>query len=212
MCGSDIVDGILLGDDLMLCDPSGPADIIQSEERMIIHGVSIPLKLVKPPTIRKVTVANSFEVPPMEEIIVDAYVDAYVDRDEHVIDEVEHQLLVEMHPNLPEGSGCLLAPLVVNAVNTTTVPVHIFNPHSKSIVVRQDSVMGQGDTVKMEHATAKHENPGKIGNDFPVRHVTLREKIEPKGKVHTSRCQAKFPSLLQERQTFRSLLPHCLST
>ena len=51
-------------------------------------------------------VADSFEVPPMEEVIVDAY----VDRHEHVIDEEEHQLLVEMHPNIPEGYGCLLAP------------------------------------------------------------------------------------------------------
>ena len=40
---SDIVDEFLLGLDLMLCDPSGPADIIQSEGRMIFHGVSIPL-------------------------------------------------------------------------------------------------------------------------------------------------------------------------
>ena len=32
---SDIVDEFLLGEDLMLCDRSGPADIIQSEERMV---------------------------------------------------------------------------------------------------------------------------------------------------------------------------------
>ena len=72
---SEIVDKFLLDEDLMLCDPSGPADIIQSEERMIFHGVSIPLKLVKPPIIRRVTVADCFEVPPIEEVIVDAYVD-----------------------------------------------------------------------------------------------------------------------------------------
>ena len=93
---SDIVDKFLLGEGLMMCDPSGPADIIQSEERMIFHSVSIPLKLVKPPIIRRATVADCFEVPPMEEVIVDIY----VDRDEHVFDEKEHKLLVEMHPNL----------------------------------------------------------------------------------------------------------------
>ena len=48
----------------MLCDPLDPADIIQSEERMIFHGVSFPLKLVKPPTIGRVTVADCFEMPP----------------------------------------------------------------------------------------------------------------------------------------------------
>ena len=140
---SDIVDKILLGEDLMLCDPSGPADIIHSEERMIFHGVSIPLKLVKPPTIRRVTVADCLEVLPMEEVIVDAY----ADRDKHVIDEEEHQLLVEIHPNLAEGYGCLPAPMVVNAANTTTIPVHIFNPYSKPIVIRQDSVVGQMEPV-----------------------------------------------------------------
>ena len=60
---SDTVDEFLLGEDLMLCDTSGPADIFQSEGSMIFCGVSIPLKLVKPPTIRRVTVADCFEVP-----------------------------------------------------------------------------------------------------------------------------------------------------
>ena len=118
---SDIVDEFLLGEDLMLCNPSGPADIIQSEERMVFRGVSIPLKLLKPPTIRRATVAESVEVPPMEEVIVDTY----LDREEHVNAEAERHLLVEMHPNLPEGYGCLLALTVVDAANSTTIPVYI---------------------------------------------------------------------------------------
>ena len=136
----DIFDEFLLGEDFMLCDPSGPADIIQSEERMVFHGVSIPLKLVKPPTIRRATIADSVEVPPMEEVIVDAY----LDREEHVNAEEERHLLVEMHPNLPEGHGCLLAPTVVDVANSTAIPVHISNPHGNPIVIRQDSVVGAG--------------------------------------------------------------------
>ena len=85
-----------------------------------------------------------------------------------------------------------LAPTVVNAANTTTVPVHIFNPNSKPIVIRQDSVIEWAEPVKVEHAIAKHENPSEIGNDSTVRHITLRERSEPKGKVHPSRCQARF--------------------
>ena len=136
---SDIVDKFLHGEDLMLCDPSGPADIIQCEERTVFCGVSIPLKLVKPPTTERATVAESVEVPPMEEVIVDAY----LDREEHVNAEEERHLLVEMHPNLPEGYGCLLAPTAVDTANTATIPVHIFNPHSNPVVVRQDSVVGR---------------------------------------------------------------------
>ena len=173
---------------VMLCDPSGHANIIQSEERMVFHGVSIPLKLVKPPIIRRVTVADFFEVPLMEEIIIYAY----VDRDEYIINEKEHQLLVEMHPNVPEGYGYLLAPTVVNAANTTTVPVCIFNPHNKSAVIRQDSVVWQVEPVKVEHAITKHENQSEIGNDSAARWETLRDRTEPKGKVHMSRHKAKF--------------------
>ena len=127
-------------------------------------------------------------MPPIEEVIVGAY----ADRDEHIIDEEKYQLLVEMHPNLPEGYGCLLALTVVNAVNTTTVPVCIFNPHSKPTVIRQDSVVGQAEPVKVEHTIAKQENPSEIGNVSVARHVTLRERSEPKGKEHLSRCQARL--------------------
>ena len=123
----------------MLCDPSGPANIIQSEERIVFHGVSIPLKLVKPSTIRRATVAKSVEAPSMEEVIVDAYLDS----EEHVNAEEKRHMLVEMHPNLPEGYGCLLTPTVVDMANTTTIPVCIFNLHSNPIVIRQDSVVGQ---------------------------------------------------------------------
>ena len=45
---SDIVNEVLLGEDLLLCDTSGPADIIQLEEKMMFKGVSIPLKMVLP--------------------------------------------------------------------------------------------------------------------------------------------------------------------
>ena len=57
-------------------------------------------------------------------------------------------MLVEMNPNLPGGYGCLLAAMVVNAVNTTAVQVGIFNPHSKPIVIRQDSVVGRWNLLK----------------------------------------------------------------
>ena len=185
---SDIVDEFLLGEDLMLCDPSGPADIIRSEDRMVLCGVAIPLKLVKPPTIRRATVAESIEVPPMDQVIVDAY----LDREEHVNVEEERLLLVEMHPSLPEGYGCLLAPTVVDVANITTIPVHIFNPQINPIVIRQDSVVGQLQTVKVQQTIAEHENPNEVGNDYAARRVTLQETGGLKGKIHTSRCQAKF--------------------
>ena len=51
-----ITDDVLSGDDLLLDDPSGPADILNTEERMVFHGASIPLELKRPSQIRRVTI------------------------------------------------------------------------------------------------------------------------------------------------------------
>ena len=118
--------------------------------------------------------------------------DAYLDREEHVNVEEERHFLVEMHPNLPEGYGCLLAPTVVDVANTTTIPVHIFNPHSNPIVIRQDSVVGQVETVKVQQTIAEYENPNEVGNDSAARRVTLHGTGGLKGRTHMSRYQAKF--------------------
>ena len=60
---ADIVNEVLLGEDLLLCDASGPADIIQSEEKMMFKGVSIPLKMVLPSVVRWVTIAKEWFLP-----------------------------------------------------------------------------------------------------------------------------------------------------
>ena len=63
-------------------DSSGLANIIQSEENIIFRGASILLKMVRSSVVRHVTVAKSVKVPPMEEVIVDAYVDRHENQDE----------------------------------------------------------------------------------------------------------------------------------
>ena len=95
---ADIVDEVMLGDDLLLCKSSGPANIIQSKEKMMFRA-TIPLNMVRQAIVRCVTAAESVKVPRMEEVIVNTY----VDRHENEEGEEESRLLLEMHPNLPEG-------------------------------------------------------------------------------------------------------------
>ena len=73
----DIVDEVLLGEELSLCHSSGTANSIQSEEKMMFRGASLPLKLVRTSVVRHVITAESAKVPPMEEVIVYAYVDRH---------------------------------------------------------------------------------------------------------------------------------------
>ena len=78
------------------------------------------LKMIRSSVVRHVTVAESMEVSPMEEVIVDAYMDRHENQEE----EEEGRQLVEMHPNLQE------APTLEDVANGTSVPVHLFNPYS----------------------------------------------------------------------------------
>ena len=80
---------------------------------------------------------------PMEKVIVGAYVDKHENQDE----EEEGILLVEMHPNLPLGYGCVLAPMIADVANNTMVPVCLFNPQSYLVIVRQDSLVGEVEPV-----------------------------------------------------------------
>ena len=74
---ADIVDGVQLAEALLLYDSSGPANIVQSEEKLMFRGATIALKMVRPSIVMQVTVVDSVKVPPMEEVIVDAYVDRH---------------------------------------------------------------------------------------------------------------------------------------
>ena len=49
---SDIFDKVLIGSDILLCNPSGQADIVHSEKKMLYQGHSIPLALVQGPVVR----------------------------------------------------------------------------------------------------------------------------------------------------------------
>ena len=73
--GMDIVDEVQLGENLLLCDSSGPANIIQSKEKIMFRGATILLRMVRPSIVRHVTTAECVEVSLMEEVIVNAYVD-----------------------------------------------------------------------------------------------------------------------------------------
>ena len=147
---------------------------------MMFKGVSIPLKMALPSVVRWVTVAKDVMVPSMEEVIVDAYVDRYENQNE----EEEGRLLVEMHPNLPEGYGCILASTIVDVSSSTTVPIHIFNPQSYRVVVKQDSVAGPVEPVDVVHTVSKCENPNEKHNCSATRRVLLNRESTLPSKTH----------------------------
>ena len=125
--------------------------------------------------MRCVTAEESVKVPPMEEVIVDAYADRHQNQE----GGKENRLLVEMHPNLPEGYSYVLAPSMVDAAIDTLVTVHMFNPHSYPVVIRQDSVVGEIEPVEVVSTILRCENANERENFSAARRVLFREFICP---------------------------------
>ena len=62
----------------------------------MFRGATLLLKRIRLSVVRCVTAAESVKVPPVKEVIMDAY----VDRNENQEGEEESRLLVEKHSNL----------------------------------------------------------------------------------------------------------------
>ena len=132
-----IVDDVLLGADILQNDPNGRARLLLDEERMILHGNSIPLTLLrKSESFRKVTAANNYIIQGMVEMTVDAYIEDFRD------DSNNTAVLIEPSPQLGENLPLIMAPCLVNAVKNTTVTVRLINRSINPISINKDTVLG----------------------------------------------------------------------
>ena len=132
-----IVDDVLLGSDILQNDPNGRARLLLDEERMILHGNSIPLTLLgKSESFGKVTAANNYIIQGVVEMTVDAYVEDFRD------DRNNTAVLIEPSPQLGENSPLIMAPCLVKAVKNTTVTVRLINRSINPISINKDTVLG----------------------------------------------------------------------
>ena len=154
----------------------------------VLFGDDLLLELKRPSQIRRVTMAEDTVVPPMTEIIGQAYIDRREDRK----DEEESRVLLEMHTNLPENYGCVLASTLVDAADNVTVPVRIFNPTCEPVQIKQDSVIGQAESVNIVNTISKSEDPSQVGNMSIVKRIAFRKNLEPKLTMPLSRRASKW--------------------
>ena len=94
------------------------------------------------------------------------------DRREDRKDE-ESRVLLEVHTNLPENYGCVLASTLVDAADNVTLPVRIFNPTCEPVQIKQDSVIGQAESVNIVNTISKTEDPSQVGNMSIVKRIAF---------------------------------------
>ena len=201
---ADIADDVLLGADVLVYGPHGPADLVLSEGLVQLRGVSIPLRQVNsaPRTLR-VRAADHYVVPSMAEMVLDAYVEAPSPQ----ILRTCSQLVVEPAPTLVRDYRLAMAPTLVDATSNCTVKVRVMNSTHDPVSVKQDALLGHaGDIVGVEDTVLQQEDSGEADNYSCIRRSATKAphqdeagnpEDEPMACTHHSHSQRQRDDLQQ---------------
>ncbi len=174
---ADIADDVLLGADVLVYGPEGPADLVLSEGLMRLRGISIPLQQVhaSPGTFR-VCSADHFIVPGMSEMVLDAYVKVPTSEALNTCS----RLIVEASPSLTENHCLAVAPTLVDASTNCTVKVRVMNPNREAVSLKQDETLGIAQpALGKEEVVVPAEDEGEAHNFNHVRRLVSCKTLEP---------------------------------
>ena len=142
---AEIEDEGLLGIDILFQGSSGPADILLSEKKILLNGVSIPCyQIGLPESVRKVSIAEEIIIPGNSEIIVDAFIERTED-DDHLKNSV---VLIEPAANFEQRHKLLMATTLADIKHSINHKVRILNPFDESRVLPESSVIGLASEVE----------------------------------------------------------------
>ena len=163
-----ITDDLLLGADVLQNHPDGPADLLLSEQRMVLHGESIPLLMIGAPhRVRKAWACHCFVIPPLSEMIVDVYVDRSSD------DTGDTTVIIEPDPDVQERMGLGIARCLVNVADNTTVGIRVMNPCLATKTIRQDTVLGYAEQAGLCSTAFSTEDTSEQGDHSQAQHTWM---------------------------------------
>ena len=170
---ADIEDDVLLGYDVLGCGEGGAADILLSEDKIVLDGVEIPcFQVGKSEAARKVVVAEKFTVPGQSEALVDVFVKRSENDD---IDE-SAEYIIEATDNFKERYKLLMATSLVNINSGVTCKVRVLNPFSSEVILRQDAEIGKAEKIEeVVSIVAQEENENEGSNLNQIRRVGIRK-------------------------------------
>ena len=195
MTVADIQDEVLLGADVLQKGEHGPADLILSQDLMLLNGVKIPVDQTGvPPKERRVYSSDHYVIPGMSEVIVDAF----VDRGETWKDYKDECLLIEASQNFTERYPLMMAPCIVDATRRVAVGVRIMNPFADAVSINQDTVLGLCSNVEDLETIFEAEDSGGDSNLNMTRRIQIDKTLATDIQPVSAAKDSYIPSHLQE--------------
>ena len=152
---ADIKDDVLLGMDILKGANGKPADIMLSQEKIILNGNTIKCTHYSDTKLRKVTAADHYILPGHTEQVIDAYVERYELDDKRA----NADMIIEPSEKFHDKHPVLVASSVININTAPTVKVRLINPFPYDVSIKQDTVVAQAEFIASTPVVlCKHEN------------------------------------------------------
>ena len=144
---AEIEDEALLGLDILMKGPGGPADIKLSEGIILLNGCTIPcIQNHQPSRLRKVSAADDFQVPARSEVIIDVY----VEREDEDCGKKPQEYVVEPLETFSERHPLVMAASLVEISGSVTSQVRVMNPSEEELVIHQNTEIGEAEKLDTE--------------------------------------------------------------
>ena len=170
----------------------GKADLMLSEDTMILNGHRIPLE-VKSSQIKKVVLSNDVDVPPMTESLISVSIMGGGRPFENA------ELLIEPLPRLAHEFSVVMASTLVYRAGSAMVNVRAMNPFPNPIKLRKNVVIAEASNIEQIEVIAEQEDELETDNCLSVKRIKLREQHKTD--------QMSAPELTSDKESFK-VPPH----
>ena len=143
---AEIEDDVLLGLDVLKRGDEGPCFIDLDEGQITINGVTIQCTS-QSNNVRKVTVADDYEVPANSEMIVDVF----VERNQSDNSMTGTEFLIEPCKQFMEDHPLVVSSTLVDIGREVTSKGRIMNPYDKGWTIHQNTVWGSAETQRVQN-------------------------------------------------------------
>ena len=140
---ADINDDVLLGMDILNGKKGKPADIILSQNKIVLDGVEIKCRRNVTNQIRHVKAADHFIIQGETEQIIDVFIDRTEDDDLLTNTTV----LIEPSDNFKEKFPLVMAASLADINGAPTAKVRVMNPFKYDVSIKQDTKIGVAELV-----------------------------------------------------------------
>ena len=127
---ADIEDEALLGYDILSGKQGRPADILLSENKIVLDGQEIPVfQIGRTGRARQVIVAEDMTLPPFAEAVVKVFVERFESDDS----DLQADYVIEPTENFKERYPLQMASTLVNINQSPTCVIRLSNPFTTEV-------------------------------------------------------------------------------